>query len=98
MARKKEIAALREALKKVDALIAAAHGDESTCAVFDSHNGEFTERQKDAVRLYVDSWIREPLAAALRGIEGDRSFNNESLLESNGGHWYRLSSLGASSR
>jgi hypothetical protein len=80
MARKKEIAALREALKRTDALIAAANDERSTCAVFDPH-GEFTEEQKRAVRLYVDSWIREPLAAALAGIEGERDWSTESYLD-----------------
>jgi hypothetical protein len=83
--RKREKRALAFALQKTDALIAASLGDESTCAVFKpmaGHTEPFTERQMQAVRLYVDSWIREPLAAAIAGLNGERDWENERYLES----------------
>jgi hypothetical protein len=73
--RKKELAALRESLRKIEALLAAANGEDSSCAVFHLSpwdDGDWTEAQRQAVRLYVDTWIRTPLVAAIDGIEGNR--------------------------
>lgn len=84
--------ALKESLAKCDALIEASLGNDSSCAVF--RDGfpfvtDWTDEHKRAVRLYVDSWIRDPLALAIKSIEGDRSFNTECALDSIAGKgWY----------
>lgn len=79
-------AAIREAAAKVDAFVAASRGDESRCAAFRSAPGmgveAFTEAQKQAVRIYVESWIQEPLQAALASIDGKSDFSNELYLDS----------------
>lgn len=76
------VAAIREALKKTEALLAASEDKESTCAVFNSpFNEPFTEEQKRQVRIYVESWIAEPLRAAMASVDGDRSYSNERLLD-----------------
>lgn len=82
--RKKELTALKNSAVKLDALIAASRGDESSCAVFGSHNGNWTDEQKRAVRVYVETWIGLPLKAAIAGIDGDRSVQNDSILDHGG--------------
>lgn len=86
--RKTERACIGEALKKIDALIAATNGDDSSCVVFSTRPGwgvePFTEAQKKAIRIYVESWIREPLSAALAGLDGHRGWENERTLEAYG--------------
>ena len=61
------VKAVDEALAKVEALIANSKGEDSSCRVFDSMmlDEKFTERQREAVRLYVQSWIEHPLQLAL---------------------------------
>jgi hypothetical protein len=84
MARKAEREALREALAKVNALLAAAQGEESTCTVFrddESREDVWQDWQVAAVRRYVTTWIHAPLVAAVRGIEGSRDFDNERALD-----------------
>jgi len=69
---------LKFAEAKANAMVAAALGEDSTCAVFSNpFNGEFTEAQKRAIASYVSSWISEPLSLALDSIEGNRDWATE---------------------
>lgn len=80
MLRKNEEATLRYALSKVNHLIDAANGKPSPCSVFDGSYGEFTDEQRRIIAAYVSTWIREPLEAVENGIDGDRTFANDSAL------------------
>ena len=83
--RKIELDALREALAKLDGMIAAAEGKESSCVAFRDEPGRdmhWTEDQKRSVRLYLETWVRSPLVAAIVAIEGERGWQNESSLRS----------------
>lgn len=70
---------------KLDDFLGAARDEITPCAVFrGSAVGyqPFSEEQKRAIRIYVDSWIREPLQAVLNGLDGDRSYGNDEHLRS----------------
>lgn len=77
-------AAIREAATKLDSFLAAAEGKQASCATFRPGIGvePFTEEQRRAIRIYLDSWVREPLQAALASIEGRSDFSNERYLDS----------------
>ena len=81
------VAGIRAALASAESFVAAAQGDTSArCAIFRKGGvfggNEFTDEQKRVLRLYIDSWVVEPLAAAVASIDGDRSFANEQHLDS----------------
>lgn len=81
--RNNDLAALREALAKLEAMIGASIEPGSTsCASFGPNTlvPEFSEEQRRHVRIYLESWVAEPLRAALGAILGDRSWGNESYL------------------
>lgn len=84
--KKNAVAGLREALVKLDSFIGATIEPGSTsCATFSPGPfapSSFTEGQRRAIRAYVESWIREPLAAALASIDGERDWTNEVYLSS----------------
>lgn len=81
MIRNKELRTLKFAQKKLDSFIDASRGEDSGCASFRGME-PFTEEQKRAIRVYVDTWIKEPLDCAIKAIEGDRSYANEEDLTS----------------
>jgi hypothetical protein len=75
--------AAKVAAEKLDAFLAASRGEESRCAVFTNPSvEEFTEEQRRAVRIYVESWIKEPLDAALAIMEGTADFETEAIARS----------------
>ena len=84
--RKVERAVLADVSAKLDQFLAASRGEPSRCASFESRPGfgvePFTEAQRTAIRVYVESWIDEPLKAALDAIDGERGWTNESYLQS----------------
>lgn len=73
---KGQLAAIKEALAKTEALIAAANGEESTCAVFESH---YTN-PREMVALYARTWIAHPLEVAIANAEGDTSYATTATL------------------
>jgi hypothetical protein len=78
------LAGLKESLTKVDAMIAAAKGDDSTCAVFRDgfpYSEPIEKDRADAIARYLDTWVRTPLVAAIESIEGARDFSTESYLD-----------------
>lgn len=83
--RQKDRRALSYATRKLDAIIGAARGETTSCAVFHAVPGmreEFTPAQRQAIAVYLDTWVREPLKAALDAIDGDRSYGTDSYLDS----------------
>lgn len=80
-----ELGAIKEAMRKLESFLDAAKGNKTSCAVFDGpniFNEAYTDRQKEQIIMYVESWIAEPLRLALKGIEGDRTFTNDDMLRS----------------
>lgn len=96
--RNNDLAALRESLAKLEAFLGASiEPGSTTCASFGPHTfvPEFTEEQRRQVRIYLESWVAEPLRAALTSILGDRTWANECYLrEVASGHKPQLSTSG----
>lgn len=79
-AKQSAVAAVREALTKLDSFLGASQGEDTSCAVFGPDRigvEPFTEAQRQAIRLYLDSWVRHPLATGLASLEGDRGWDTE---------------------
>ena len=90
--RNNDLAALRESLAKLEAFLGASiEPGSTTCASFGPHTfvPEFTEEQRQQVRIYLESWVAEPLRAALASILGDRTWANECYLREVGRHGHR---------
>jgi hypothetical protein len=85
MIRNKELRTLKYAEAKLENFLAASKGEPSTCASFNAGSNfgmePFSEEQKRAIRIYLETWVQEPLICAIKAIEGDRSFVNETDLE-----------------
>lgn len=75
---------LDEAARKAQSFVDASNGDdEATCGSFRSLGVEpFTDEQRRAVRIYIESWVLEPLQLLQQSLDGDRSFTTQQLLES----------------
>lgn len=87
--RRTEERAFKFGMDKLESFLDAADGKPSRCAVFSplpgSQHGGFTESQQDAIRLYVETWIAEPLRAVYAAtVINSRDWKNEEILKSFG--------------
>lgn len=84
--RKKELKALKFAQARLDAILAGTRDEPTTCGTFKTSAGigcePFTENQKRQIRIYLDSWVSEPLNAVVSALEGARDWETENYLDS----------------
>lgn len=79
---KKTTQAAQFTLDRVESLLAATRGEESNCSIFtNTYGGEFTDEQKRLIRMYVDTWIADPLRAVVKALDGTAEWQDKIVIE-----------------